>query len=525
MAKNLDGIKKLNPDDIKKYRKIVLNYIGEGDAAAVKARVNPNTAKPSPQVDGLNLRSLGNIKKKEAVAFKKPAVPKAALLDAGSEAPRSAVASGAEEEFKRSAVKTAADNARLAEAIKRQEEERRKVIAEEKQYQLQKERQAKEEKTKEQEAKEEAVRLEKERVRQEKIKQAEAKRQERELEEKKNRELAEAVKREAEKKKEIARQAKLEAKEKLKAEEEKRWEERIALEEAERLAAERARAERDLEKKKRAAERKRIKQELKAAWLAARVKKKVKRQKAWRKFKKIFKIRAGSYYIVVKCHIAAAFVMTVLILAIAYAGFCLVVLRTTASDGVIVGRALKFIPVPAVITNRGIIGYNDFKKIKGQNYSGLNFSEKKRYLAGLVILRDLEKKYGLPFDIAASDLAIKYVLDKDFNQVGISRIDKIGGLLKGQSEIEQLSRYADEYNDSAYYGAVGAAEKFGPSVLELAIGQISKIIPRADGYYIVERVDDKNGQLGLKYLFVSAQTLKQYVNKKLENVGVFILAN
>jgi len=59
----------------------------------------------------------------------------------------------------------------------------------------------------------------------------------------------------------------------------------------------------------------------------------------------------------------------------------------------------------------------------------------------------------------------------------------------------------------------------------LAIGQTSEVLPRTDGYYIVKRIDDKDGQIGVKYIFVAAQTLEQYIGQKLATTKVFILAD
>lgn len=56
MANNLDGLKKLNPEEIKKNRKIVLDYIGEKDAELTKAIALANrTAAVSSRVDGIRL--------------------------------------------------------------------------------------------------------------------------------------------------------------------------------------------------------------------------------------------------------------------------------------------------------------------------------------------------------------------------------------------------------------------------------------------------------------------------------------
>src|SRR3990167_3233698 len=54
MAKNLDAIKKLNPDEIKKYRKVVLDYIGEKEPeAAEKQTASDQSFSFFKKVDGI----------------------------------------------------------------------------------------------------------------------------------------------------------------------------------------------------------------------------------------------------------------------------------------------------------------------------------------------------------------------------------------------------------------------------------------------------------------------------------------
>ena len=191
----------------------------------------------------------------------------------------------------------------------------------------------------------------------------------------------------------------------------------------------------------------------------------------------------------------------------------------------VTGWAANYLPVPAIITSQGIISYNDFRKIEDKNYLSLTLAGKKAYLAQWIVRRDLREKYKFFAELAGGDLAIIYILDKDFNQVGLSRINKISESLKSPGGIEPFAKYADEYNDGVYYDSKSATEKFGLTVLKLAIGETSGIIAQADGYYILERLDDRNGELGLKYLFIKAQTLEQYVSKKSGRTKVFILTN
>ena len=279
-----------------------------------------------------------------------------------------------------------------------------------------------------------------------------------------------------------------------------------------------------LEKPKRLAEKAETRRLAELARRKTWSEKKKKHREAIRKFKIIFDRKAKGFCLIIKRNFIYSASISVIFLLIIYLIFCLSVLRFGV-DNNISRQALKYFPVPAAITNQGIISYGDFKIIRNKNYSDFNFDEKKNYLAGQAILSNLKQKYGLPADTAIADLAIKYVLDRDFNQIGLSRITKIKMLLKNHGGIEQLFRYADKYNGEDYYSGKIVMEKFGSKALELAIGQVSDIIYRTDGYYIVERIDDKSGQIGLKYIFIGAETLEQYVNKESVKIKVFILAD
>lgn len=398
MEKSLDGIKKLNPEEVKKYRKIVLNYIGEKDSVIAKEQKNINQPVLSAKkVDGIKLNKIYRPRPNNIITLEK----------SGS-------------------------------------------------------------------AKEELIKL---------------------------------------------RQG-----ERARAEEAKKWREKLRLEEKEREEKGIIKENKRLEKIKRAGEIKRIKQEVKLAKREAAAKKKIKRQKAIRQFKKNLKNKLAEIFYAIKQNFVYSLLFLIAFLAIGYVTFCLAVLRFKI-DNNIIKKLTNHLPVPAVITNQGIINYYDFQNIKNNNYLGFNPEEKKNNLVKWLILRNLKQKYGLAINASANDLAWKFIMDKEFNQVGVSRINKISDLLKSSGGPEQFGKYADEYNDGAYYSHEGAVEKFGPVAARLAVGQVSDIILRANGYYIIKRIDDKNGQIGIKYLFVRAQTPDQYINKKLEKAKAFILVN
>ena len=105
MAKNLDGIKKLNSAEAKQYRRIVLDYIGEPGTTAGEKQKSLLSSQAPKRVDGINLGKL-----KEENRDKQD---------------------------------------RLDQAVKRQAEERERIKEEEKWHLLEKEREAKERRLKE----------------------------------------------------------------------------------------------------------------------------------------------------------------------------------------------------------------------------------------------------------------------------------------------------------------------------------------------------------------------------------------
>lgn len=405
MTKSLDGIKKLSPEEAKKYRRIVLDYIGDKDPAGEEGRKKISQARQAGRpLDGIRLNN----------------------------------------------EKSAARSRRQAEKEKKEREQ--------------------------------ALRLE---------------------------EL---------KKKEIVLRTERRAEEKKRAAQDKARREKTRLEQEAEEIARRAREARRLEEMKR-------REEIKGIKLAERRKRKERRRRALTGFRKKISLElSGAFSAVKRNYFQIIFVFLFSLFAF-YAVFCVAVLRLRF-DNIIIRQALDYLPVPAVITSRGIIGYTDFKNLENESYLSLDPDGRKYYLAEWVITRDLKRRYGFADGAAVDDLAARYALDSDFNLAGLSRINKIRQLLRDGEEIEKLAKYADEYNDAVYYDSdLEAAREFGPTVRDLGVGQTSGLILHSNGYYIIKRISAGANRFGLKYIFVKGQTLEQYIGRELARTNVFILAN
>lgn len=447
MAKNLDGIKKLNSEEINKNRKIVLSYIGEKNLESTKEQKTPSRiSSVFNKVDGIKISGVSNLKLKVKSILEKPVPAKYEQTDRQEKNKREELA---QKEIDEKAKREAEEQAKAEETSRRYE----KLKLEERQ------------------------RLEKERAKQIKI----------EREEFVRKEIAEKAKREAE------------ARAKIKAEEARRWQEKLKLEE-------------------------KIREEARLVRMEAARKRKIKCQKAIKLFKKNLSNKLVEFFSVIKKNFIYGIFYLFTFLIIGYIIFCLLILRFNISDNVF-EKIVRILPVPAAISSQGVINYYDFRGIRNNNYTNLSLAEKKDILAKWVILKNLSKKYNLPVNSSEETLATVFVADEDFNQVGLSRIKKISELLRNFDNIETLSKYADEYSAVIYYNREDVAAKFGQTTFNLNSSQISDIIFSHNGYYIAQIVDEKNVQLGIKYLFIGANTLDQYINKKLVKIKIFILAN
>lgn len=334
MAKNLDGIKKIDREEAEKYRRIVLDYIGENDGAK-------------------------NIKKEKAVS--------------GGQAGRKSVdgvntaktANGEEYERKK-----------MAEALKRQEEERKKVKEEEKRFILEKERAEKERLLKEQE-----------KIKQEKAAQVEKERQAKELIEREKKEKEQKIRQEELERKRREEKARLEAEEKERIEQEKIRQEKAEIKEKARLEKEKIKQARQLEKIKADEEKARIKMEKKRAKKIAREAARLKRRQAFDKFKKNLKNKLRKILSWFKNNIIYILVFLLVASALFYVAYCVAVLRFNKYD--ILKDKIGYLPVPAVITTVGIINYDDF-----QNIDKSVFLNKKENLVEWLVRDNLAKKYG-----------------------------------------------------------------------------------------------------------------------------------
>jgi len=444
MPKSLDGIKKLNPDELKKKREIVLDYIGEGKPKQVVAKPTEKVSlTPSKEVDGLkskaNKQTSGPVE--QVIAVEK------------------------RDELEK--IKAKEEEEKLKQAIKKQQEERKKILKEERLF----------------------IRKKHEDERQQRLQAKQESERKRQLE---------IQKRQQQLQKLIKEKEKVKQEELLKKLAEKREKQLLAKQERER---------------KRLARAKKFK----------RFKKRLKK-----KFSKIYGKRKVFAYIILS--LLAFFFVSYLV-------FNLILISFNV-DNKYTRLIANYLPVPAYITNIGMINYYDYKDMTNRVKSNYNQTKQiktaseiktavEQNLIRSIIYSDLAEKYKLKANKEDLEkiLAIEIVKDRQINQIGISRIGKIYNLLNSGNNLETLKIYADDYSSGSYFSHDQALEKFGSVVDSLAVGQISNIIPTSQGYYIIRINDKSDNNLDLTYLFVKAETLDDYTNQQLSKIRVFSLVN
>ncbi len=219
-----------------------------------------------------------------------------------------------------------------------------------------------------------------------------------------------------------------------------------------------------------------------------------------------------------------------------------------------------YIALPALVSQIGVINYYEYADTLGATKSPENLaaddlkSVVKQKLVEELILKDLADKYDL--DITPEDiklgyseafknirdksqvdlsqvswpyilrqaLARLYLQDEKINQVALARIKKINELISTGKSLDEVKKYADE-SSGDYIKINEAQARFGQTINNLKVGQTSDIILGSDGYYIIEKYGQRSGSLGLKYIFVHANTLENYINDKMGKIRIVSFVN
>jgi hypothetical protein len=194
-------------------------------------------------------------------------------------------------------------------------------------------------------------------------------------------------------------------------------------------------------------------------------------------------------------------------------------------DNAITRRIAGYIPIPAYVSTDGIMEYFKYKDMKAEllaksgDYGNIE-NDIKMAVVKRLVLENLANKYRLLFNVEKDfirQITTQLAFDMDVNIVPINRIKKIKQLIDKQGDFVRVAtKYGDElgqittdYNNSQnlYYF---------DEVKNLELGQISETVLTPQGYYIFKCFDKDSASIALSYVFIKSNTLDDYVNEEVK---------
>ena len=478
--KSLDGIKKLSKDEVKKARKILLDYIGEDTNKKKETQEHKKSKNVDGLLRGINFKKRAKREKKEKEKLENNKKNKEALKKELGFADNTSTSSVQEKKARKEESDKNIGGAFLrmaekSEKKKTRDRSRQDIIMKNKEAELEEER-----------------RLQ---VRKE-LK--EKRRMILEEEGKKNKEARKTAKIKEELEKEKKHLAKVKKEE---------TEKRKVKKEEEEVVAKNKKEEDKKEKKK-------------------RIKKKYKLYKH-RIHKKV--VESFDEIKLRKKKIAISILLLMASSLLLYLFFVLLLIKFNP-DNKISRTIANYMPVPALISSAGVLEYYDYvdkRSLFQSSFKDVSGSELNKIFAINFVWNDLVKRYGINHnDTDFREMVEKNILlDLQANSVGIKRIGKVKDLIDDGGNFVQVSnKYGDKVDKIDFENESSAVEKFGEKLLGLRIDQISDIIAHEDGYYIFKRYK-KNNMFSLSYVYIASVSLDEYLNEEAADLKIWSLVD
>jgi len=474
--KNLDGIKKLSKEEIKKARKILLDYLGEDSNIKKKEK-----AEKSKNMDGI----LSGINFKKREARQKKGKKSLENFQKEREVLKKELGFKNKEKADKKEKNNSIVDKNIGGAFLRMAEKNEKKI------QQARHREKIKEKNKAIELEEEKKGLVK-----------------KELEQKRKAILEEKSKKEEE--------AKKTAKIKEELEKEKKHLEKLKKEEEEKRKRKKEEEEFATKKKKENDKKERKK----------------KRKKKFKLYKhKIYKKSTNTWHEIKqrKKKIIISILLLVISAFLIYLLFVLLLIKINP-DNKATRMIAQYVPVPALISSVGVVEYYDYedkKSLFNSEFRTIDNKSLNKIFALDFILNSLIKKYEINYNDKDFKQKIdkSIMLDLDINNVGIKRIQKIKDLIdKGESFVQVSNKYGDRVDKIDFENEQSAIKKFGSKLAGLKIDQVSNIIAYDGGYYIFKRYK-KDSKFALSYVYISSVSLDDYLNKEASKLKIWSLVD
>lgn len=228
------------------------------------------------------------------------------------------------------------------------------------------------------------------------------------------------------------------------------------------------------------------------------------------------------------------------VLLSAYFIFCLI-LYTFSPDNQVVRLATRIFPVPALITDIGIINYYDYldaKRAQIEIFDHLSGAAGDKIAGSLAksdvlkekVMERLAQNYGLagrgylPAELEEK-LSYAVVLDPEVNYRALVRARELKKITSSGSEMGLAAQINNLTVENKYFTTQAAAEKFGTQIMGLGGGEAGRLIIRPEGYYLVQLIGWRDNLIGLRYILIKAKTLSEVISEQLDRLKVIILVN
>jgi hypothetical protein len=190
--------------------------------------------------------------------------------------------------------------------------------------------------------------------------------------------------------------------------------------------------------------------------------------------------------------------------------FVLFIIKTNA-DSPILRTISKWIVIPAIITNDGVIDFFQYKDFKEQQ--GLSNEEAKVGIIKAMITDNLYQKLNLPRDKDINEVAKLVVYSQEVNKVPLERMKKIDELIKQGESFDEIVKYSDDSGQVSLTSANKDDYSFSNDVMNMTPNQVSDIIYTAEGYYIFKSLARSDEQEDLRYVYIRAKDFQGYIDE------------
>jgi hypothetical protein len=238
------------------------------------------------------------------------------------------------------------------------------------------------------------------------------------------------------------------------------------------------------------------------------------------------------------------FLSAVTAFAIIYFVFCLS-LYTFGFDNGVTRLITKIFPVPAFVTQYGVVNYYDYIDAKNEALNDPRSGDRigSEVLASIAareklikrqVLAGLAKNYGLSVALLGSTdrevslenrLALMIVADPSINLSNLRKLRAIKSTLLGGADFTLTAGSFGLSAKTQYFDLAAVREKFGSRALELAASSTIETTSVKQGYYVFQFYNQQDGLTGFKFIFVPAVTLESIMADKLKAANLIILAD